>query len=161
MMLLDALVVCNELLDDEKKQITAFTGADADKQHQQMAMQCFNIPGPKWAVVKENGKAVAVGGYTPTSPGAMRSWFLSTAEAWLPENYRGVTKVVRGVVTGMLRVPPGKPRRIHRLETLVLAERELTQRWYGSIGLTKESTLRNYGMNGEDAAMWVALGGED
>jgi predicted Zn-dependent protease len=42
-----------------------------------------------------------------------------------------------------------------RIETVCLASRQKATDWYPSIGLEFESTLQSYGVNGENAVMYV------
>ena len=77
---------------------------------------------------------------------------MAGAEAWSGDNVGGVTRCTIEVIQGML-----KAEHVHRIETLVLASREKARAWYNTVGLEYESTLRNFGVNGEDAALYVAF----
>ncbi len=66
--------------------------------------------------------AAAFGGYG-TRPGVMQSWMLSSPEGW-NHCWRAITKGTRWLMDQVL------VRGIDRIETFVLADREVTRRWY-------------------------------
>lgn len=148
--ILDILIVGCDLPQEEKDQIVAFGGAEFD--HQRIAALCWQLPGPKWSFVKADGTPIVTGGLTRLHKGVYRSWFMASPEAWSQTNAGGVTRCTIEVIQGML-----KSDHVHRIETLVLASREKARAWYNKVGLEYESTLRNYGVNGEDAALYVAF----
>ena len=65
----------------------------------------------------------------------------------------GLTRLHKGVYRSWFMASD----HVHRIETLVLASREKARAWYNKVGLQYESTLSSYGVNGEDAALYVAL----
>jgi hypothetical protein len=149
MTLVDALVVCKGLPEDEIRQIEAFTGGRFDPE--EVALSVKNNPtNLKWTCrVIETGEPLVVAGYTPIGPSLWRSFMLANARAW--DEYGGeVTLHSRDTLEKLARGNPNI-----RLETICLAEREQAQRWYKRIGLKYESTLQSYGANGENAVMYV------
>lgn len=144
----DCLYVAALLPEEERKQIEAFTGGfDIDA----TAMSAWRFAGPKWTLVNDEKpfEALVVGGYAPCRSGVYSSWFMGTAAAW---RYGAeVTEHTHERIQWMLK------NGAHRLETVCLASREQTRRWYEKIGLTYETTLKSYGVNGEDAVCYIAL----
>lgn len=144
--LLDTMIVCNGLPEDEIMQIQAFTGCQYDAEA--FACESWSSRGPKLAIVNEQNEALVVGGFIPQRPGVYRSWFLARGAAW--ERGAEVTQVTHALVQSCLDSGA------HRLETLCLASRAKAQRWYTRVGLQKESTLHKFGAGGEDAVLYVA-----
>jgi hypothetical protein len=140
-----ALDVCSNLIEDECRQIEAFTGKQYNIDAALLSTLTFN--GPKWSIL-HNDRAVVVGGCIPHRPGVYQSWFLSTPAAWQPGI--GVTGITRRVVVDMLK------NGARRVETVCLADRALTRQWYEKVGLRFEATHEQYGVRGETAAVYVA-----
>lgn len=149
--ILDILIVGFDLPQEEKDQIAAF-GGDMQWDHQRIAALCWQLPGPKWTFITPDNRPIVTGGLTRLHKGVYRSWFMASPEAWTRDHAAGVTACTKEVVEGML-----KSDHVHRIETLVLASREKARAWYNNVGLQYESTLSSYGVNGEDAALYVAL----
>lgn len=146
----DMLIVSAYLPEDERAQISAFTGAPYEIDAN--AVRAWRLPGPKWAVATdaEPNRALVVGGFIPQRPGVYQTWFLATPEAWQPGIGKELTEIVAAAIKTQLSSA-------HRIETLCLASRERTRRWYERIGLHFETLLHGFGANGEDAALHVAL----
>lgn len=142
------VMVCHALPESEQKVIEAISGEkfDADT----AALQAAKYPGMKWAIRADDTlMPIVVGGFLPCRPGVYRTWFYATSEAW--ERYgRDVTRLVRQVLHRTLK------EHAHRVETVTLADRFHTHRWYETIGLSLESTMPGYGANQEAAVMFVA-----
>lgn len=146
--LTDLLIVCTGLPEDEIEQIEAFTGNKFDPQ--EVAVQIYTAGGMKWTCrVEETNEPIVVAGYFKVGASIWRSFMLANTHAW--EEFGGeVTHHVKDVIE---QVAQGKEH--IRLETVCLSTRKLAQRWYKSIGLTFESEMQSYGVNGEDAVMYV------
>lgn len=152
MTLVDAIVVGRALPRDEIEQIEAFS--DETFSVESLAVQLFSAPGPKWTLrVEETGEPMVVAGLIPVGPNVWRTWFLANQRAW-DEYGREVTvqtaKTLKKLLENVDQV---------RVETLCLATRKRAQEWYKAIGLTYESTLHGYGVNGEAAVMYVKMKG--
>lgn len=144
----DAAAICRDLSQEERRVFTALSGQEFDPEA--AAARGYLTTGLSWVFVGV-GLPIAVGGLNEVIPGVRRSWFYATDTAW--EAYgRELTAVVRGIIAEALA--EGSTRRI---ETLTLASQTRAREWYEKIGLRYESTLRNYGINGEDAVLYVAL----
>lgn len=146
--LLYAMDVCSHLIPEDRRQYAAFTGNRYDID--EMIVHVCQLPGPKWAARGLAAPfALAIGGYMPVRKGVYHSWMLTRPEAW----FRGspITSLTAEVVTGMLK------NGAHRLETVCLADRLDARAWYPKIGLQYETTLKNYGVGGEDAVSYIAL----
>ena len=146
--LADFYMVCHALCEDEREQYRAFAGEDYDPAT--MAAAYFLRDCPKWVLVGESGPLV-IGGFDMIRPGVWQDWLFSTPEAWSPPYWRSVTKACRRVMDGMLNS------QAHRLQCLSLASRTRAHEWYRPLGLRLEGTLREYGVNGEDALMFARL----
>lgn len=147
--LMDCLMVCCDLRDDEWGQVVAFGGArDIDA----LAVNCHMQPGAKWTFEAGDGKALVVGGFIQHRAGVFSSWFLSSAAAWREHSTEITTMTAE-------RVQYALANGAHRIETVCLASRTRAHRWYEKVGLTKESTLKGYCVDGSDAVLYVALKG--
>lgn len=147
--LLDVLGVCLTLPQEERDVYRVMSGQDFDPDA--VAADLWNSGGPRWCMADEQGRPVVVGGFNRMRPGVFRSWFLATAEAW-SQHGAEVTRITQEVIRGMLAQGEA-----HRLETVTLASKSRTRRWYDRVGLQFESTLKGFGAGGEAAVMYVAL----
>jgi hypothetical protein len=147
-LLLDLLAVCLGLPQDERADYKALTGLDYDPET--VAIQSWQLEGPRWAIVKEDNSPLVVCGYARQRPGVHQSWYYSVPEAWEGANAREVTELTKLIIQHSLGY-------VHRLETICLSHRTRTLRWYETLGLHYESTMCKFGANGEDAAVYVAL----
>jgi hypothetical protein len=148
--LIDLLVVCKSLPEDEIEQIEAFTGEEFDVES--IAVSTYNMPGPRWTCrIAETGEPLAIAGYIQVGASIWRSYMLANERAW--KEFGGeVTHHVKEVIENLAR---GQEH--IRLETIALESRERARRWYDRVGLEYESTLRSYGAGGEDAVMYVKV----
>ncbi len=150
--LVDILIVCRNLPQDEIDQIEAFSGDPFDAQN--MAVQVMSMPGPKWTCIeKEKGEPIVVAGFFQIGPTIWRSFMLASDLAW-DEYGMEVTLHSRAAVKKLIR---GEQH--IRLETMCLASRDKALEWYPKIGLEYESTLPGYGVNGESAVLYTAIQG--
>ena len=148
--LVDLLMVCQALPEDEIRQIEAFTGNPYDPE--QLAVSTYSNDGIKWTCrIKETGEPIVVAGFFQVGVSTWRSFMLATDRAWA-EFGREVTDHCKEVVDSVA----GSEEFI-RIETISLEGREKAQTWYPLIGLEYESTLRSYGANGENALMYVRV----
>lgn len=148
--LVDLLVVAKGLLQEEIEQLEAFTGDDFDPE--KTAIQIYSSGGVKWTCrVEETGEPLVVAGYFQVGVSTWRSFMLATDRAWAEfgtEITEHVTEVVERLAASDEFI---------RLETVGLEGRERALRWYERIGLTYESTMRSYGVRGENAVMYVKV----
>ncbi len=148
--LIDLLLVCKTLPKDEIEQIEAFTGQPFDPEN--IAVQTYTSGGLKWTCrIEDTGEPLVVGGYFQVGASIWRSFFLAGERAW--KEYGG--QVTHHAKEAIERIARGQEH--IRLETICLASRKLAQRWYKRIGLEYEGPLRSYGVNGEDAVMYVKV----
>lgn len=143
--LIDAALCAANLLIGDRDQWGEFTGqpfsADA------VALECWNYPGPKWAICAEDGMPLAVAGCRRMRPHVYQSWFLSGAELWT--HGKAVTEITRKVMLEMLADDA------HRIETLCLASRADARSWYEDVGLHFEAEFPNYGISGAAAVQYA------
>ena len=148
--LVDLLVVTRGLPEDEIDQLEAFTGDKFDPE--KVAVQIFTSGGIKWTCrVKETAEPLVVAGYFQVGVSTWRSFMLATDRAWA-EFGKEVTEHVVDVIKKLATSDE-----FIRLETICLESRDKAIRWYGQIGIEYESTLRSYGVNGENAVMYVKV----
>ena len=146
--LVDLLMVCQALPQDEIEQIEAFTGGQYDPED--LAVKTYSSGGIKWTCrIIETGEPIVVAGFFQVGVSTWRSFMLATDKAWA-EFGREVTQHCKEVVDQVA----GSDEFI-RIETMCLASRKKAQDWYPNIGLEYEGTLRSYGANGENAVMYV------
>jgi hypothetical protein len=145
----DIMHICCNLRDDDWEQIEKFSGArDLDR----TIMDCHLMPGPKWAyrITDAQVNPVVVGGFIPQRKGVYQTWFLASKEGWELDPDK-VTECAIERLDFMVK------NGAHRLETLCLRSRKKAQRWYTTIGLAFESTLKGYCVDGDDAVMYVRV----
>jgi RimJ/RimL family protein N-acetyltransferase len=146
--LMDFLYVCHHLPQDQRDQWCALTSDTYDPDNAVLTLSCR--PGPKWAVIKSNGVPLAIGGYDAIRTGVWQDFLISTEEAW-EKHLIDVTRFCRKVMQSMFDGGA------HRLQAMVLADREEAKKWYRLVGLEYEGTFRNYGSRGEDAMMYARV----
>lgn len=143
--LIDAILVCNRVPEDEREQYTVFTGQPYNMED--AAISAVSAPGVKWTIMDDERTPIAIGGFVPLRPGVLQDWMHSTPLAW-DRHGRAVTRLCRRVMDELLRTDA------HRLQCVSLRSRTAAHRWYGALGLELEGTLCGYGTNGEDALIF-------
>ena len=149
--LVDVLVVCRGLPQDEVDQLEAFAGGfDIQK----IAMGAIQESVVTWTVrYKDTREPLVVAGLIQVGTNIWRTWFLATQRAW-DDVGREVT------LHTMRQLKKILDRQEHiRIETVCLASREKARAWYERVGLDYESTMACYGVNGESAVMYVKTKG--
>ncbi len=148
--LVDLLMVCQQIPQDEIEQIEAFTGNKYDPE--QLAVTTYSSDGIKWTCrLIETGEPIVVAGFFQVGVSTWRSFMLATERAWA-EFGAEVTQHCKEVVDKV-----AESEEFIRIETICLETRARATAWYPSIGLKFESVLRSYGVNGEDAVMYVRV----
>lgn len=150
-MLADFLYVCHQLPDAQRRQFEILNGVDA-YDPERSALDLASRIGPKWAVVKQDGQPVAVGGLNMVIPGVWQDFLISTEECW-QQYAKSVTRFVDDIAAQLL--VSGEARRI---QAVTLATNTQIRGWYELIGMNYEGTLRAYGAHGEDAVMYARTG---
>jgi len=145
--LTDFMYICDNLPEDELRQFEAMSGQpfDADE----AAISCHMAPGPKWVAINKEGKPLAVGGCSQLRKGVWQTWMLVPDSTW-ETDARDLTKRVAFLQKEMQDQG-------HRIQTLVLSDRERAKTWYDTLGLEYEGTLREYGAGGEDFDMYSTV----
>lgn len=143
--LIDTLLVCRDLREDEWDQIVKVGGQKSDDA---VAGWARNVGGPKWAYTDDAGKTLLVGGFIPHRAGVFASWFLATDYAW-KNHARELT--VEAIERKAFMFAGGA----HRIETVCLASRVQAHAWYEKVGSHYESTLKGYCVDGSDAMLFV------
>lgn len=150
--LVDLLIVAKSLPADEIEQLEAFTGNPFDAE--ELAVRIHTSGGMKWTSrVIETGEPIFVAGYFQVGASIWRSFMLTGDQAFSAAYAGETTRHVGGVMDKMAESDP-----FIRLETICLESRELVRAWYPKIGLAYESTMPNYGANGENAVMYSKYG---
>lgn len=118
------------------------------------AIAALESPGFHY-IIHNGDQPLAGAGFYEQRHGVYRTWMLSTSLAW---EYYGeeMTAVVKGAISDIIAQGVA-----HRVETITLADRKRARDWYPKIGLQYESTQIGYGINGEDAVVYVALRGTE
>lgn len=144
--LIDVLLVCRDLREDEWDQILKVGGRCDDDF---VASWAFDIPGPKWAYTTEDkARVLLAGGFIPLRPNVYGSWFLATDFAW-KNHARELT--LEALDRKEFMFAGGA----HRIETVCLASREAAHVWYKKVGSLYESTQKGYCVDGSDAMIFA------
>lgn len=145
--MLDLLQICQNARPDEIEQYRAFSSLEWDPE--MVANDLFNRQGVSFSMVDDN-LAFAVCGWEPIIEGVWQAWMVGTMDNW-EKYWRSITKLCRKTVAVMFA---GETTR--RLQISVLASRTKTCEWYvRGMKFKYESTLKNFGLNGEDIAIYV------
>jgi len=112
-----------------------------------VALRCYGQKGPSHVFV-DGGRPYFAAGFSIVNPGVAVSWSMST-EACL-KHVLEMTRVSRAVIRTLL-----KDSGIHRVQIMCMASRQHARRWYESLGAAHEATLKGYGRNGEDFAVYA------
>lgn len=147
--LLDILGVCNDLGMDEIQQFQALHGPDIDPEV--IAVQLFVSQGPKLCLRDENGSCVVVMGIRTLRQGVGETWFLVRADGW-EKHGREITKRAAQLLKDTIASGAW-----NRLECWAEASRHKAARWYATIGLVHECTLKSYGVFRDDFSVYVAI----
>ena len=144
--LTDFLYVCSRLPLDEQEQVEAATGKAIDFDH--LASSLYLGSGPRWVLTgREFNTPMAIGGCTQPRAGVWTSWMYVLDEAW-QLHARDITRHCRKIMEVLF------DQGAHRIECVCLANRHTAHRWYDTLGLEREGTLRAWGARGEDAVMF-------
>jgi len=147
--LVDFLTICKFARPEEIEQYEALTGLEWDVES--VVNHLFNKPGLKFAIVEGN-VAITVGGWEPIISGVWQSWSVGTAKYW-EKYWRSITKFSRRSADYVFAAEGTR-----RLQIAILASRTKPCEWcVRGMKFTYESTLRGFGVGGEDVAMYVRL----
>lgn len=148
--LVHLLYLCERMRPDEIEQYLALTMGK--EYHPDTAAIGFaNTPGIKFTLLGPDGYPAASGGYEEVLPGVWQSWMVGSTEGW-ETSWRGLTKATRWLMDGLFELGA------RRLQTSALASRTRALEWYErGLLMQREGTLRNFGANGEDVAMYARV----
>lgn len=146
--LVDLLMLCRNMPEDEREQYEAFYGEKYNPD--ELAARLFLAPGPSW-VLLDGDKPIAAAGFERIRAGVWQDWMVSTPAAWTEPNWRTVTRHVRKAMDAMLKTDA------HRLQCVSLRSRIQAHRWYRVLGLRQEGVLEAYGTDGQDAIMFSRI----
>lgn len=146
--LLTVLHCARNLKADEVRQVEAYIGGTYDPDA--IAAMVFNTAWLKWSVWGDD-KPVCVGGYQQNRPGVWSVWMLSTPEAWGKHRF-AVTRAAKQTLDSLMASG------VHRVECVSLWDRTEAHKWYTRcLGFVFESKMTGWGVNGEDAGLFVRL----
>lgn len=143
----DLVDMAAALSQPERDLYTVLTGKPFRASQVAAEIDASSVSGWRFATRESD---LACGGFMRMRPGVLRSWFLAPDRAWITHG-RELTDSVRDIIASTLSSGLA-----HRIETVTLEDRSRARAWYEKIGLTYESTLRGYGISGENAVMYVA-----
>lgn len=115
--------------------------------HEQLAVLCFNVDGPKW-VIRNQGTPVAVIGFIPMRVGVWEAWAISTDEAWTRPI--DMARNIRAAINVMF-----EDFGAHRVQHIILEGAPVGPSWYRSVGLGFEGKMLAWGAKGEDALVFA------
>jgi hypothetical protein len=112
----------------------------------------YNRGGVKFALIDPaTDIAVVAGGYEMIGPQVWQSWMIGTMDAW-GKHWFKITRETRRVMDALFDSGA------RRLQTCAVASRTEACDWYmRGLGMQPEGTMRGYGINGEDVAMFSKL----
>jgi len=146
--MVELLLVASRARADEKEQYKVLFGREWDKD--QVANECFNRTGIKF-VFLDDKKPFCVGGWEPVIDGVWQSWMIGDMKYW-ETHWRTITKMCLKTMDIMFE---GGAR---RLQTMASVKRTKTCEWYiKGLKMSQEGIFRNFGMNGEDIAMFSKI----
>ncbi len=145
--MVDLFRMCQDARPDEIEQYKAFIGSDWNVEN--VVNDLFNRGGVKWAMMDDR-LPFCVGGWEPLIEGVWQGWMVGTMDNW-GKYWRSITKLCRQSVKIMFALENTR-----RLQIGVLASREKTCEWYiRGMQFHYESTMKNFGLRGEDMAIYV------
>jgi hypothetical protein len=147
-MLADFIVVAHALPESERRQWEALGSDGEDYNPEQCAATLISMQGPKFALVRPDGVAVAVAGFVYQRRGVWQEWMIATAECWQRYAFTA-TKQCRNVMRQFLATEA------HRIQCISLASKTRAHRWYRVLGFEFEGDLRGFGAKGEDCKMFA------
>jgi hypothetical protein len=109
---------------------------------EELSASAMIIPDMSW-IAAHNGEPVAAFGAIPIHPRVWSVWMFST-DKW-PKVALGVTRFIKKTM-----IPSLKATGALRAECKSHFRHSVAHKWLEMLGATKESTLENYGKNGED-----------
>lgn len=148
--LCDMLQLCAQARDDEREQYAAFRGLAWDAET--VAVELFQKPGLKFALIQDSGDLVVMGGWDPVLEGVWQSWMVGTDAGW-KAHWRSITKASRKIMDELFQNGGAR-----RLQTNALASRAAACDWYvKGLKMEPEGIWRSFGLNGEDVASFARL----
>ena len=147
--MLDILRICHDARAEEMEQYEATTGLEWHDDD--VANYLYNKAGIKFAIVVGD-IAVSVCGWEPLVSGVWQAWMIGTTDGWA-RYWRTITKESRKIIAAMWTETNTR-----RLQIPVLASRVKACEWFvRGLKFEYEGTMKQYGVSGEDVAMYVKL----
>ena len=146
----DLLMLCADARQDEIDQYEALVGP----WRLDDVVEGFLLRrGVKFSLVdEESNVCVAAGGWEPLLQGVWQSWMVGTDAYWR-KYWRSITKHTRRLMDTILA---DDELGVRRLQTMALESRVKACQWYiDGLKMNRESTLLNFGLNGETVATFV------
>jgi hypothetical protein len=147
-LVMDFVVVAHALPESERRQWEALASDGEPYNPEHCAATLIALAGPKWALIRPDGQAVAVGGLTYQRAGVWQEWLIATPECWQRYAF-SATRQCRSIMQQFLATEA------HRIECVSLASKTHAHQWYRVLGFEYEGELRGYGARGEDCKMFA------
>lgn len=142
----DFAYLAKRMRPDEIEQFLAFSGLP-EYVPDVAARTWAATGGEAYALLGNDGCAIAVAGMQPVAPGVMEAWMVGTMDGW-DRYWRTLTKLCRRQIDTALKSA-------HRVQICSLASRVKAGEWYvRGLGMRREGLLRRYA-NGHDAVMYA------
>ena len=146
--LLDLLTLCHNARPDEIEQYELLSGMDW--QTESVAIGLHNRDGYRFVILNDDKPVVACGAM-PLLEGTFDLWMVGTMDSWT-HHWRSITKISRRIIEGIFKDGA------RRVQICVLASRQKTCEWYvRGLKLQYEGTMRQFGINGADMAMYARI----
>jgi RimJ/RimL family protein N-acetyltransferase len=144
--LVDLVYVCRHMDLEQRLQIEDIDGSILDPEL--LAANLFTQCDDSWVGVESDGTPLFVGGFDYLHGGVYQDWLITRPEAWT-RHAVSMTKVCRRMIENLLLD------RAHRVQAMVLAERQKVRDWYRLIGYEHEGTLKRYTRSGKDVVIYA------
>ena len=143
------LSICSRLEMSEVHERVDMDGAEYDPVL--LASRLVREEGPAHVFLDDKRVPYFAAGFTLDRPGVMTAWSVSTVDC--PQHVLEMTRVSRKVIKVLLG------NGIHRINIMCKDSRGHARRWYESLGAVHECTLKAFGANGADFALYTILRG--
>lgn len=145
--LLDLIMLCANMRQDEVEQYMAMTGAEKFD-FERAAVGFYQTPGIRFLLVNAAGQVLAAGGFQEVRTKVWRSWLVGTDAAWT-DHWRSITEASRFVADCLFEDGA------QRIEDYMLASRVGAAKWcVNGLRMQLDGVLPNYAADGSDVAVY-------
>lgn len=148
--LVDLILLCSNARQDEIEQHEAII--DPVWEPQRVAADLYNRIGHKFVLYDEGELPIVAGGWDPIFDGVWSGWLVGSEAAW-GVHALSITRACRNIMDSLIQSDGAR-----RLCINGLASRTAACDWYErGLQMTREGTMRAFGRNGEDLALYARV----